>query len=225
MDARIERLKELLLQRAVQFGEFTLASGKKSDVYVDGRLLTLSPRGAALVAELLWEKIEPLGLDAVGGMTMGADPMVGALVHLAGTKGSDLSGFLIRKEPKGHGTKRSVEGPRPDKQKPRVVLVEDTTTTGGSTLKAVQRVREEWNAEVVAVFCIVDREQGAVEAYAAEGLTLTVSRPTSNPFPRAGSLFQAPPRGAQRSWQRAGVGRESSTKVNPPWGKICPERG
>jgi len=173
VDARIEKLKELLLQRAVQFGEFTLASGKKSDVYVDGRLLTLSPQGAALVAELLWEKIEPLGLDAVGGMTMGADPMVGALVHLAGTKGAPLAGFLIRKEPKGHGTKRSVEGPRPDKERPRVVLVEDTTTTGGSTLKAVQRVRDEWNADVVAVFCIVDREQGAVESYEAEGLTLT----------------------------------------------------
>ncbi|MHC4938962.1 MAG: orotate phosphoribosyltransferase [Planctomycetota bacterium] len=173
MDERIGKLKKLLLQRAVQFGEFTLASGKKSDVYVDGRLLTLSPQGAAVVAELLWEKIEPLGVDAVGGMTMGADPIVGALVHLAGTKGSDLSGFLVRKEPKGHGTKRSVEGPRPDKERPRVVLVEDTTTTGGSTLKAVRRVQEEWSAEVVGVYCIVDREEGAVGNYEAEGLTLT----------------------------------------------------
>jgi len=173
MDARLARLHSLLLERAVQFGEFTLASGAKSDVYVDGRLLTLSAKGAAIVAELLWEKIEPLGVDAVGGMTMGADPIVGALVHLAGTKGADLAGFLVRKEPKGHGTKRSVEGPRPDREKPRVVLVEDTTTTGGSTLKAVDRVEREWNAEVVGVFCIVDREEGAVDAYAARGLTLT----------------------------------------------------
>jgi orotate phosphoribosyltransferase len=173
VDHRIERLKSLLLERAVRFGEFTLASGAKSDVYVDGRLLTLSAEGSAVVAELLWEKIEPLKLDAVGGMTMGADPIVGALVHLAGTRGSPLGGFLVRKEPKGHGTKRSVEGPRPDAERPRVALVEDTTTTGFSTLKAVDRVREEWNADVVGVFCIVDREEGAVEAYAARGLVLT----------------------------------------------------
>jgi len=104
---------------------------------------------------------------------MGADPIVGALVHLAGTKDARLSGFLVRKEPKGHGTKRSVEGPRPEVDRPRVALVEDTTTTGGSTLKAVDRVRKEWGAEVVAVFCIVDREEGAVERYEAEGLALT----------------------------------------------------
>ena len=170
---RLKRLNELLLLRAVQFGEFTLASGATSDVYVDGRLLTLSPEGSAISAELLYEKIAELEPDAVGGMTMGADPIVGALVHLAGQKGNPMSGFLVRKEPKGHGTKKSVEGPRPDVARPRVVLVEDTMTTGGSTLKAVHRVREEWNAEVIGVFCIVDREQGAVELYAAEGLTLT----------------------------------------------------
>jgi len=173
MERRLKRLCKLLLERAVQFGEFTLSSGAKSDVYVDGRLLTLSPVGSALVAELLWEKIAPLDLDAVGGMTMGADPIVGALVHLAGTKDARLSGFLVRKEPKGHGTRRSVEGPRPEVDRPRVALVEDTTTTGGSTLKAVDRVRKEWGAEVVAVFCIVDREEGAVERYEAEGLALT----------------------------------------------------
>ena len=163
-------LKTLLLERAVQFGDFTLASGAKSDVYVDGRLFTLSPKGNALVSKLLWERIQPLNVHAIGGMTMGADPIVGGLIHLAGTEGSDVSGFLVRKEPKGHGTKRSVEGPRPDVESPRVVLVEDTTTTGGSTIKACHRVREEWNAEVVAVFTIVDREAGAEEAYAAEGI-------------------------------------------------------
>jgi len=173
MPERLERLKQLLLLRAVKFGEFTLASGAKSDVYVDGRLFTLSAEGAALGAELLWEQIAPLKPQAVGGMTLGADPIVGALVHLAGTTGVAMDGFLVRKEPKGHGAKRAVEGPRPEGERPRVVLVEDTTTTGGSTLKAVARVREEWNAEVVGVFCIVDREEGAVERYAAEGLTLT----------------------------------------------------
>jgi orotate phosphoribosyltransferase len=169
-DDRYERLKALLKERAVRFGDFTLSSGKKSDVYVDGRLFTLSAEGAALGAELLWERIAPLSPDAVGGMTMGADPIVGALLHHAGARGIPLAGFLVRKEPKGHGTKKSVEGPRPDVERPRVVLVEDTFTTGGSTLKAVARVREEWNAEVVGVFGIVDRAEGAADAYAAEGL-------------------------------------------------------
>lgn len=167
-DPRLQRLKALLKQRAVKFGDFTLASGAKSDVYVDGRLFTLSAEGAALLAELLWERIAPLKPDAVGGMTLGADPMVGAILHHAGKLGIPLAGFLVRKEPKGHGTKRSVEGPRPDKPKPRVVIVEDTVTSGSSSLKAVARVREEWGAEVLGVFGLVDREAGAAEAFARE---------------------------------------------------------
>jgi len=167
---RIQRLKELLRRRAVRFGDFTLASGKRSDVYVDGRLFTLSSDGAALFAELLWERIAPLAPDAVGGMTLGADPIVGALLHLAGTQGLELACFLVRKQPKDHGTKRSVEGPRPEKERPRVVLVEDTCTTGGSTIRAAQRVREEWGAEVAGVFCIVDRQEGAAESFASAGI-------------------------------------------------------
>lgn len=170
MDERYERLKDLLKQRAVRFGDFELASGGRSDVYVDGRLFTLSSEGAALAAGLLWERIAPLQPDAVGGMTLGADPIVGALLHHVGLKGLSLAGFLVRKEPKGHGTKRSVEGPRPDKERPRVVLVEDTFTTGRSTLLAVRRVREDWGAEVIGVFGIVDRGEGAAAAYAAEGI-------------------------------------------------------
>jgi orotate phosphoribosyltransferase len=169
-DPRLQRLKALLKERAVRFGDFTLASGAKSDVYVDGRLFTLSAEGAALLAELLWERIAPLKPDAVGGMTLGADPMVGAILHHAGKLGIPLAGFLVRKEPKGHGTKRSVEGPRPDKTKPRVVIVEDTFTSGGSSLQAATRVREEWNAEVIGVFGLVDREAGAVHAFAAAGI-------------------------------------------------------
>ncbi len=166
-DPRLARLRALLRERAVQFGEFTLASGAKSDVYIDGRLLTLSAEGAKLVAGMLWERIAPLRPDAVGGMTMGADPIVGALLAVADTP---LLGFLVRKEPKGHGTRKSVEGPRPDKARPRVVLVDDTVTTGGSTLKAIKAVREEWSAEVVGAFAIVDRETGAPEAFAQEGV-------------------------------------------------------
>ena len=170
MDERYERLKKLLRQRAVQFGDFVLSSGARSDVYVDGRLFTLSAEGAALAAELLWEKIAPLEPDAVGGMTLGADPIVGALLHHVGVGGGSLAGFLVRKEAKGHGTGKTVEGPRPRKDHPRVVLVEDTFTTGGSTLKAVHRVREEWGARVLGVFGIVDRGEGAADTYAAEGI-------------------------------------------------------
>ncbi|MHC4134286.1 MAG: orotate phosphoribosyltransferase [Planctomycetota bacterium] len=170
MDERYERLKVLLKQRAVRFGDFELASGGRTDVYVDGRLFTLSAEGAVLAAELLWEKVAPLDPDAVGGMTLGADPIVGALLHHVGRLGLPLAGFLVRKEPKGHGTQRSVEGPRPKKEHPRVVLVEDTFTSGRSTLRAVHRVREEWGADVVGVFGIVDREEGAAETYAADGV-------------------------------------------------------
>jgi len=169
-DPRLTRLKALLKERAVRFGDFVLSSGARSDVYVDGRLFTLSANGAALLAELLWERMAPLEPDAVGGMTLGADPIVGAILHYAGTRNVPLAGFLVRKEPKGHGTKRTVEGPRPDKPRPRVVIVEDTFTTGGSSLKAVARVRDEWAADVVGVFGIVDREAGAAEAFAAEGI-------------------------------------------------------
>jgi len=166
----LERLKELLKERAVRFGDFTLASGKRSDVYVDGRLLTLSSSGAALVAEMLWERLAPLSPDAVGGMTLGADPIVGALLAHAGRLGIPLAGFLVRKAPKDHGTKKCVEGPKPDKEHPRVVMVEDTFTTGGSTIKAMHRVREEWGAEVIAAYSIVDRGEGAKENFAAEGV-------------------------------------------------------
>lgn len=151
----------------MQFGDFTLASGAKSDVYIDGRLLTLSSEGAKLAGAMLWERIRALRPDAVGGMTMGADPIVGALLAIADTP---LLGFLVRKEPKGHGTRKSVEGPRPDKERPRVVLVDDTVTTGGSTLRAIRAVRDEWNADVVGAFAIVDRETGARQAFAADGV-------------------------------------------------------
>ena len=169
-ESRLERLRRLLLAGPVRFGDFLLSSGKRSDVYVDGRLLTLSSEGAALASELLWERIEPLGVDAVGGMTMGADPIVGALLDHAGRRGVELNGFLVRKEAKAHGTKKRVEGPRPDEPHPRVVMVDDTATTGGSTLRAIECVREEWDAEVVLALFIVDREEGATQNLEGAGV-------------------------------------------------------
>ncbi|MGQ0614499.1 MAG: orotate phosphoribosyltransferase [Planctomycetaceae bacterium] len=172
-DLRYDRLRKLLRERACRFGapgEFLLASGQRSDAYVDGKLLTLSSAGAGLIAELLWERIAGFRPDAVGGVVIGADPIVGALLAYLSRLNLPLSGFLVRKEPKGHGTKKSVEGPRPAVDRPRVVTIDDVVTTGGSTLVAIRRVREEWNAEVLAAVAIVDREAGAPEAFAAEGV-------------------------------------------------------
>lgn len=171
-DERIDRLKKLLRERAVRYGkpgEFRLASGGTSDVYVDGKQLTLSSEGVGLIAELLWEKMAPYRPDAIGGFVIGADPMVGAVLAHAAKLHIPICGFLVRKEPKDHGTGRCVEGPRPAAERPRVIVVDDVATTGGSAIAAVERVREEWNAEVVAVFAVVDREAGAKEAFAAKG--------------------------------------------------------
>jgi orotate phosphoribosyltransferase len=166
-----ERLKALLKELgAVQFGEFQLARGGTSDVYVDGRLLTLHAEGAAVATPLLWDLIREHRPHAVGGMTLGADPIVGALLHHAGALGEPLHGFLVRKQPKGHGTKKRVEGPRPGAARPRVVVLDDTMTTGGSTLEAARCVQEEWNAEVVFACCIVGRDAGARELFAKESI-------------------------------------------------------
>jgi len=172
-DPRFDRLRRLLREKACRFGaadEFVLASGQRSDAYVDGKLLTLSSAGAGLVAELLWERIAAYRPDAVGGVVIGADPIIGALLAYLSRVNLPLTGFLVRKEAKGHGTRKSVEGPRPAVDRPRVVTVDDVVTTGASTLVAIQRVRQEWSADVLAAVAIVDREAGAAEAFAAEGV-------------------------------------------------------
>jgi orotate phosphoribosyltransferase len=171
-DDRLDRLRTMLRERAVRFGDFLLSSGKRSDVYCDARAVTLSGDGAALVAELLWERIAPLRPDALGGLVIGADPIVGAVLAHAARAGAAVSGFLVRKEPKAHGTRRRVEGPRPPPPSPRVVVLEDTVTTGRSLLDAARCVREEWGARVVGAFAIVDREEGGGDALRAEGIEL-----------------------------------------------------
>ncbi len=160
-------LLALIRSDAVVHGRVTLSSGREADYYLDCRRITLSGKAAPLVGEVLLDLTDDLDYDAVGGLTMGADPVATAMLHAAAKRGLALDAFVVRKEAKAHGLQRQIEGP--DVTGRRVLVVEDTSTTGGSPLTAVQALREA-GAEVVAVATIVDRATGAGEKIAAEGL-------------------------------------------------------
>lgn len=167
-----EQLRELILDLAVIHGKVTLASGKEADYYVDLRRATLHHRAAPLIGHLLLDALEengfgPADIHAVGGLTLGADPVATALLHAAAARGLDLDAFVVRKESKAHGLQRRIEGP--DVAGRTVVAVEDTSTTGGSVMTAVDALREA-GANVAAVAVIVDRDTGAREAIEAAGL-------------------------------------------------------
>jgi orotate phosphoribosyltransferase len=167
-----ERLRDLIVDLAVVRGRVTLASGREADYYVDLRRVTLHHEAAPLIGHLLLDLLEESGfgpgeVDAVGGLTLGADPVATALLHAAASRGLALDAFVVRKESKAHGLQRRIEGP--DVVGRRVVAVEDTSTTGGSVILAVEALRES-GASVVAVAVIVDRATGAREAIEAEGL-------------------------------------------------------
>ena len=166
------RLIELLDQRALKRGDFTLASGKKSSYYLDGKQITLHAEGLRLVAEGMLAILdsEVFGpVDAVGGMSLGADPIVGGVLAAAAESRPDLVGFLVRKQPKDHGTQKYIEGPLGAGH--RCVIVEDVVTTGGSSLQAIERV-EAFGATVVGVITIVDRLQGGAAAFESAGYPL-----------------------------------------------------
>jgi len=166
------RLRDLISDLAVVHGRITLASGREADYYVDLRRVTLHHEAAPLIGHLLLDHLEvsgfgPADIDAVGGLTLGADPVAGALLHAAASRGLALDAFVVRKEAKAHGMQRRIEGP--DVAGRTVVAVEDTSTTGGSVLTAVEALREA-GANVAAVAVIVDRGTGAREAVEAQGL-------------------------------------------------------
>ncbi len=163
-----QRLIALLKRDALRTGTFTLASGRTSHYYVDGRKVTLSAEGAALIGAGILERFKDLsGISAIGGLTMGADPIVGAALAVAGIQGNPLRGFLVRKESKTHGTGRLVEGPLSSGE--TVVIVDDVATTGGSSLQAVSAV-EAMGGKVARVIVVLDRLEGAAEAFAKRGL-------------------------------------------------------
>jgi orotate phosphoribosyltransferase len=161
-------LAGLLRRKSLVRGEFTLASGKKSDYYLDCRLTTLDARGALLtgycVLELLDEmKIKP---DAIGGLSMGADPVVSAAIVVSAIENRPLPGFLVRKEAKKHGRQKQIEGIE-NLQDKKVVIVDDVCTTGGSTLEAIGAA-EQAGAQIVAVISLVDREEGGSDILRAK---------------------------------------------------------
>jgi orotate phosphoribosyltransferase len=164
-----ERLIELLKRDALKQGRFTLASGRTSHYYVDGRKVTLSSEGAALIGAGVLECLADRdAVQAVGGLTMGADPIVGATLALAGLSGrSPLRGFLVRKEAKAHGTGSRVEGPLEPGS--TVAIVDDVATTGGSSLQAVDAV-EAMGCKVALVIVVLDRLEGAAAAFEARKL-------------------------------------------------------
>lgn len=167
MTSNKAELIELFRQRALKFGDFTLASGKKAKYYLDGKQVTLHAQGLKLVSAGFLELLSDLNYDAVGGMSIGADPIVGGMITLAAESQPDLRGFLVRKESKGHGTNKYVEGPVEPGMK--VVIVEDVVTTGGSALLSVDRIQE-FGCEVVCVAGIIDRLEGGAANFQARNL-------------------------------------------------------
>ena len=153
MSAR-ESLKNEILNKAVVYGKVILSSGKEADYYVDLRRVTLDSVAAPLVGEVMLELTKDLDFEAVGGLTLGADPVATAMMHVAGQKGRKLDSFVVRKAEKAHGLQRRIEGP--DVKGKKVLAVEDTSTTGGSVLTAVEALKEA-GAIVVAVAVIVER--------------------------------------------------------------------
>ena len=170
-----QALQELIREQALQFGDFTLASGKKASFYLDCRKVTLDSRGSQLIAAGMLDLLADAtsteeGPTLVGGMAIGADPITGAILALAGTQEIPMRGIIVRKEAKKHGTGKFVEGPYQEGE--TVVIVEDVVTTGGSSLLAIERC-EAVGLKVERVLAIIDRLEGGREAFAERGYELT----------------------------------------------------
>jgi orotate phosphoribosyltransferase len=164
-------LVQMLAARSARRGSFTLASGRQSDLYIDARLTTMSPDGLATIGPLALECMRARGWlpDAVGGLTLGADPVSYAIAHASALAGTPVRAFTVRKEAKAHGTGNLIEGPF--KTGDRVVVIEDVITTGGSALKAIEAVRAAGGV-VIGVLAVVDREEGGREALEAAGFSV-----------------------------------------------------
>lgn len=165
------RLKELLLQLSYEKRDVVLASGEKSQFYIDCKQTSLNPEGAVLLGGIFCDMLGQLSVPvaAVGGPTLGADPLVSAVSVISFQRGQALPAFIIRTQPKDHGTAQWVEGMKNLKPGMKVAILEDVVTSGGSSLKAVERARQA-GLDVVAVLCIVDRGHGGADKIRAAGL-------------------------------------------------------
>jgi orotate phosphoribosyltransferase len=163
-----DELVFLLATRSARLGEFTLASGARSNLYIDARMTAMSPEGLALIGPLGIGEITSAGWtpDSVGGLTLGADPVSYAIAYASALAGKPIRSFTVRKEAKTHGTGKLIEGPF--LQSDRVVVIEDVITTGGSALKAIEAVRNA-GATIIGVLALVDREEGGRERIEAAG--------------------------------------------------------
>ncbi|MFQ6103457.1 MAG: orotate phosphoribosyltransferase [Candidatus Glassbacteria bacterium] len=173
MDEKREELLKLIREKSVRFGDFTLSSGKKSSYYIDARLTTLDPKGAYLIGNLILDRLKDSGIsaDAVGGLSLGADPISTAVSLMSFVRNEPLRALLVRRETKRHGMGRRVEGEltRGD----AVIVVEDVISTGGSTLTAIEAIEAE-GAHVAAVVGLVDRLMGGKESLEAKGYKVDV---------------------------------------------------
>lgn len=170
MEEMRQRLFVLLQEESLKRGEFTLSSGKKSNYYLDGRVITLTPEGACLIAGIMLEMLKDNMPDAVGGPTLGADPIAGAIACLSHLRHDPIKTFIVRKASKNHGMQRQIEGPKLPAGA-EVVLVDDVATTGGALIEAKNALDKE-GIKATRAFVIVDRQEGAAENLAKAGLTL-----------------------------------------------------
>ncbi len=167
MAARYPQLVKLLKEKSLKRGHFVLASGATSTFYIDGKLTCMDPQGATVIADAILAEIKDLPVDAVGGMDMGATPIVGAVATRSYSSGRPLPVFVVRKETKEHGTKKPIEGPL--KAPCKVVIIDDVVTTGGSILKAIDAVQAV-GCEVLLAITVLDRNAGAAETMKARGI-------------------------------------------------------
>ncbi len=165
---RRTRLLDILVQQSLRFGSFKLASGQMSDYYIDGKLTSLHPEGVNLIAREMIDLLAGQSIDAVGGVTLGGDPIVGAIAAISHEVGTPHRAFIIRKESKGHGTGKMIEGLELDGNH-SVAVIEDVVSTGGSALRAIESVRAT-GARIAMVLTVVDRQMGAEDAFREAGL-------------------------------------------------------
>jgi orotate phosphoribosyltransferase len=173
-NAQRDRLAGIIFNRSFGRGKVILASGKESDFYFDMKPTMLDPEGASLIAHQLFDAVKDIETDYVGGLEMGAVPITGGLCQVSFEKGRPIRGFFVRKQAKGHGAKKLVEGLTKDEtlKGKKLIIVEDVTTTGESAFKAIEACREA-GATVILVISIVDRQDGAAEFFKSRGINFT----------------------------------------------------